>query len=418
MAMGLRVRLSIMMFMQYFVFGTWLAVLPIHLESSGVGLSAGQTGWVMSVYGFGAILGPFLLGQLADRYMATERVMAIAHFLGGFLLIGSAYVTGFWPIFGLLFLYCSLYMPTMGLSNSLTFRAAGEGNQDVFPGIRLWGTIGWIAAGWGFTFYRQAPEILQPLFALVGEPATRDCLRLGGVASILYSVYCLSLPHTPPVQAKSTPGKGSTNPIVESLELMRYPSFAVVVVTAGLIGIMLAFYFACEGLFLKDIGIPEEQVGFYMSFGQIAEIVCMALVPLAVRKLGIKTTMIIGASAWAIRFGISMLGSPQWLMISTITLHGFAFGFFFVVAQMYVDKAAGPDIKATAQNFLIFVIYGIGTIVGSVGTGPVRNYFDNKWPGIWAGPTILTVFCIILFAALFKEEQIRKPGAGMETLEG
>lgn len=156
MSLGLRVRLSIMMFLQYYVWGIWLPILGIHLGSDAVGLTGPQIGWVYTVYGFGAILGPFLLGQLADRYVATEIVMGVAHLIGGGLLIATAYVVGFWPIFLLLFAYCNLYMPTMGLSNSITFRTVGEGNQDLFPGIRMWGTLGWIAAGLSFAAYRSS----------------------------------------------------------------------------------------------------------------------------------------------------------------------------------------------------------------------------------------------------------------------
>ncbi len=141
---------------------------------------------------------------------------------------------------------------------------------------------------------------------------------------------------------------------------MRFPSFAVLVVITGLIGIMLAFYFACENAFLEAIGIKASQTAAYMTIGQIAEMACMVLVPAAVRKFGVKNTMLLGASAWALRFGLSAIGQPQWLMVATIALHGFAFGFFFVVAQMYVDRAASSDIKASAQNLLIFVVYGIG----------------------------------------------------------
>lgn len=410
MSLVKRIQLSAMMFLQYFIWGIWLPVLGIHLESRGVQLTPVQTGIIFSVYGFGAILGPFILGQLADRYFATERVMFGAHLIGGLLLIATAYASGFWPIFILLFLYCNLYMPTMGLSNSLTFRTAGEGNQDLFPAIRVFGTFGWIGAGWLYAAYRSSSEIaaFQPLFDIVGQPATRDALRIAGVVSILYAFYCLTLPHTPPIPAKETDPIDKKSATLEAFELMRNRSFAIVTIVSALIGIELAFYFACEGLFLVDIGVPEERVSLYMSIGQIAEIVVMFLVPWAVNNLGIKRTMIIGAAAWAVRFGISMLMEPQWLMVSTIALHGFAFGFFFVVAQMYVDRAASEDIKATAQNFLIFLIYGIGTIVGSVMTGFVRDYFGKNWTGIWAGPTVLTVLCILAFALLFREQKISK----------
>ncbi|GAC1339093.1 MAG: hypothetical protein NVSMB14_05590 [Isosphaeraceae bacterium] len=446
MRFGLRFRLSLMMVLQYAVWSIWLNNLNQRLDKNDLKLDLGSIGDIFSVYGFGAILGPFILGQIADRYLATEKVLFLAHFVGGLLLIAAAYATTFWPIFLLLFAYCNLYMPTMGLTNSITFRALGPENQKDFPGIRLWGTIGWIAGAWAFTAYldykklgffdtmfslvglksafasllvswnQNVVPLMERMFAnpWIGHPQFRDCLRLAGVLSIVYSFYCLVLPHTPPMPASAADPREKRSAIVQSLRLMRSRSFAVLIVIAGLIGIMLAFYFACENPFLESIGIKPEQAGAYMTIGQIAEIVVMIFVPFAVAKLGVKRTMIIGASAWALRFGLSAYGKPQWLMISTITLHGFAFGFFFVVAQMFVDRAAGANIKATAQSFLVVVVYGLGTVVGSGLAGRVRKLntvnIDGKdvenWTGIWLGPFILTILCIIAFAVLFREERI------------
>ena len=373
--------------------------------------------------------------------------MAICHFLGGLLLIATAYATSFWPLFGLLFLYCNLYMPTMGLSNSITFRSVGESNQEAFPGIRLWGTIGWIVAGLFFTAYLEYKTLsfwktlAQPIglggafasfltwwqasivplldakFAVIGQPRFLDSLRISGVVSLVYGLYCLTLPHTPPIPAKAGDPIEKRSAVVESLELMRHRSFAVLILVTGLIGIMLAFYFACENFFLEAIKVDPNQIGAVMTIGQIAEIVVMIFVPMAVKAFGVKKTMLIGAGAWALRFGLSAYGQPQWLMIATIALHGFAFGFFFVVAQMYVDRAASPDIKATAQNFLIFIVYGLGTIVGSVLTGRARSMLTTTtatgakvedWHLIWLGPFVLTLLCMLVFAAFFREEEIRK----------
>ncbi len=422
MPIGLRVRLCSMMFLQYFVWGIWLTVMGLYLSSSAVGLKPSQIGWIYTVYGFGAILGPLVLGQLADRYLATEVVMALAHLIGGVLLIATAYVTGFWSIFGLLFLYCNLYMPTMGLANSISFRVLGDGNQDRFPGIRLWGTIGWIAAGLFLTWYLESAgkvSALRPLFELIGMPALRDIFRLAGVVSMLYGLYCFTLPHTPPTRVVTDSTVMKKSAIAESLALLRFRSFAVLVLVAGLIGIMLAFYFACENEFLKSLGIQESRISSYMTIGQVAEVVLIGIIPIAVHNLGVKRTMILGAGAWALRFGLSAYGQPNWLMIATIGLHGFAFGFFFVVAQMYVDRAAGPDIKASAQNLLIFVIYGLGTIVGSILAGYVREFFlddqrRDNWHMVWAGPTVLTLLCIVIFVAFFRDVELKK-GAPIEA---
>ncbi|WP_165246076.1 MFS transporter [Paludisphaera soli] len=446
MSLGLRVRLSIMMFLQYFVWGIWLPMLAQRLGNNDLKLAGGEIGWIFTVYGFGSIVGPLIMGQLADRYFATERVLAFAHFVGGLLLIATAYATTFWPIFLLLLAYCHLYMPTMALTNSLSFRSLGEANQAYFPSIRFWGTIGWIAAGLFFTMYLEYEDlpffrsvfdllglhgvfegfmgfwkssivpIWRSLFALsfVGEPSYRDCLRVSGFFSIIYALYCLTLPHTPPTPARESDPIDKRSAIVECLELMKFRSFAVLIGVAGLVGIMLAFYFACESYFLVSIGVAPTQTGAYMAIGQVAEGVVMLLIPLSVAKLGYKNTMLLGMAAWATRFGLSALGYPFWLMISTLVLHGFAFGFFFVVAQMFVDRASSKDIKASAQSLLVFVIYGLGTVVGSAVSGYIREYFSTQanglavenWRGIWMGPFLLTLGCMAIFALLFKEQQI------------
>ena len=417
MSLGLRIRLSAMMFLQFFVWGIWLPILVLYLES--LHIRPGLVAFIMATYGLGSILGPFVLGQLADRYFATEKVMAGAHLVGGGLLLATSTQTTFWPIFLLMFAYCNLYMPTLALANALAFRALGPGHQARFSGIRLLGTIGWIAAGWAFSaylIYGKDVVALRPFFGLVGQPSPRHCLTLAGLASLAYGLYCFTLPHTPPVPARPGDPLEKKSAILETLGLMRDRSFAVLVIDAALIGVMLAFYFQCEGPFLIDVGIPLDKISFFMSFGQIGEILVMLCIPIALATMGYKGTMILGASMWAVRFGLSMIGQPQWLMISTIVLHGFSFGFFFVVAQMFVDRAAPADIKASAQNFLIFLIYGLGCVTGTLLGGQVREYLGNDWPRIWAGPTVLTVLCVLAFTALFRERIFAKPIAEPEPL--
>ena len=423
---GVFIRLSVMMILQYLVWGIWLPGLAQFMGGGegGIGLSPAEAGWVFTVYGFGAIIGPFVVGQLADRYFATERVMAACHAVGGLLLIAAAYTTSFWPLFGVLFLYCNLFMPTIALTNSISFRTLGEANQEKFAYIRAFGTVGWIIAGllYGEYLGLRGTEngLFSGIFEWFGEPSFRDCLRLPGVISLVYAAYCLTLPHTPPVPPNAIGAADRRSAITESFALMRNPSFAVLIVVSGLIGIMLAFYFGLENYFLGDLGTAENRIVQYMTIGQWAELLLMFTVPLVVAKIGIKKTMILGASAWAIRFGLSAIGQPYWLMIATIGLHGFAFGYFFVPGQMYVDRAATGDIKATAQNFLLFVVYGMGTILGSVLSGVIRQYAstlatdpetgrvtvaDTSWFTIWVGPTVLTVVCILAFALLFKESR-------------
>ncbi len=423
MSLGLRARLSLMMFLQYFVWGIWLTMLAQHIGDNGLKLGDQALGWILGTYGIGSILGPFILGQLADRFFATERVLAFAHVVGGLMLIATAYLTTFWPIFLMMVVYCNLYMPTIGLTNSLSFHSLGEENQGLFPSIRVWGTAGWIAAGLFFASYLDYksfwPTAVLPLweslFSLpfVGEPTFRDCLRVSGFFSILYGFYCLTLPHTPPVPARETDPIDKKSAILETMELMKFRSFAVLILISALVGIMLAFFFASENFFLEAVGVAPKQIGAYLTISQFAEAAVVLLIPLSVARLGYKKTMLIGMGAWAARFGISAVGYPKWLMIGTLGLHGFAFGFFFIVAQMFVDRAASKDIKASAQSLLIFVIYGLGTVAGSFIAGETMHHFQtgegaagHDWRAIWMGPFILTLVLMAIFALFFKEGQI------------
>lgn len=416
--MGVRIRLCIMMLLQYYVWGFWLPALAQFMgetEKGGIGLAPGEQGYIFAVYGIGSIIGPFIVGALADRYFAAQKVLAFCHILGGVLLIAAAYQTSFWPLFILLLLYCNLYMPTMGLTNSVAFRAIGQERQNDFPFIRSFGTFGWILAGLSFTLYLRSKNgaALQSLFTIswIGEPGFRDCLRIPGAVSILYGLFCFLLPHTPPAPAPEKIGTDKSA-FVETLGLMKNFNFAVLVVTAGLFGIMLAFYFACENNFLKAIGTTDTDIVSYMTLGQWAEFFLIWLVPLSVAKLGVKNTMLLGAGAWAVRFGLSAVGQPWWLMISTIFLHGFAFGFFFVVAQMYVDRSANNDIKSSAQNLLVFVIYGLGTVVGSILAGYMQDWFKvepgsklTDWHYVWGVPFGVILLATAFFALAFREKK-------------
>lgn len=414
--MGVRIRLCIMMFLQYYIWGLWLPALAQFMgatEKGGIGLAADLQGWIFAVYGIGSIVGPFIIGALADRYFAAQKVLAFCHIIGGVLLIAAAYQTAFWPLFLILLAYCNLYMPTMGLTNSVAFRAIQERQND-FPFIRSFGTFGWILAGFSLTLYLRSKgnAAFESFFSIpwIGQPGFRDCLRIPGIVSIIYGFYCFALPHTPPAPNPEKLGTDKSA-FVETLGLMKNFNFAVLVITAGLFGIMLAFYFACENNFLTAIGTTDTDIVSYMTLGQWAEFFLIWLVPLSVAKLGVKNTMLIGAAAWALRFGLSAVGQPWWLMISTIFLHGFAFGFFFVVAQMYVDRSANEDIKSSAQNLLVFVIYGLGTVVGSLIAGYMQKWFPLSqgegvdWRYVWGVPFGVILLATAFFALAFREQK-------------
>lgn len=428
-----RIKLSVMMFLEYAVWSVWALMLVPHLAELNINESS--IGWIMACGGIGSIVGPFIVGQLADRYFATEKVLAFSHLAGGVLLIAASRFTTFTPIFLLMLAYCSLYFPTVGLTNSITFRALGDEHVSLFAPIRLWGTIGWLAATFLVGLYLDVNStntpILKPFFDLVGEPGKYEVLRIPGLISLVLGLYCFALPHTPPVlrpaaaagpeESAFVEGLESRTPpaprpaaaagpkksaFIESLELMKDRSFAVLLLVCGFFGFALYYYFQCEGRFLPAVGSKSNKVGIQMTLGQVGEMTSMALVPFMVKRFNMKLTMILGGLAYVIMFALNMLGRPWELMVAANMLHGLCFGFLFVVASMYVDKAASADIKASAQSLFVFVVYGLFNVIGNVGAGYIRDLLLPNWAAIWGIPLAVTVFFLAILAFFFHEEKV------------
>src|SRR5208337_369070 len=394
-----RTKLSVMMFLQYAIWSVWAVMLYVYLKDLFGQGHEFSIGLIMACGGLGSILGPFIMGQLADRYFATEKVLAASHLIGGLLLIAASHGTTFWPIFLLMLVYCTLYFPTVGLTNSLTFRALGEEHASLFAPIRLWGTIGWLLAtflvGRYLNLTSETAPFLKPFFDLVGEPGKMEILRIPGLISLVFGLYCFALPHTPaagPAPATAAPKKSA---FLETLELMKDRSFAVLLLVSGFFGFALYYYFQCEGRFLPDVGSNSNNVGTQMTVGQIGEMISMALVPLVVARIGMKWTMSLGGLAYVAMFALNMFGQPWALMVGANMLHGFCFGFLFVVASMYVDKVA------------------LGRRL-DVGAGYIREWLLPNWAAIWAIPLGVTAVFLLVFVALFREEKIAHPEQKVE----
>ncbi len=308
----------------------------------------------------------------------------------------------------------------------MTFRALGEEHTSLFAPIRLWGTIGWLLAtflvGRYLNLSSETVPFLKPFFDLVGEPQKLEVLRIPGLISLVFGLYCFALPHTPaagPAPATAAPKKSA---FIATLELMKDRSFAVLLLVSGFFGFALYYYFQCEGRFLPHVGSNSNKVGTQMIIGQIGELISMALVPIVVPRLGMKWTMSLGGLAYVAMFALDMLGQPWALMVGINILHGFCFGFLFVVASIYVDKAASADIKASAQSLFVFVVYGLFNVVGNVGAGAIRDLLnvgtkDNpvyNWPVVWAIPLVVSVVFLLVFVAFFREEQSARPEPKVE----
>jgi len=377
-------RLSIMMFLQFFVWGAWYVTVGNYMTKIGI---ADSIGWVYTVGPIAAIISPFFLGIIADRFFATERVLGVMHILGGIALMLSPQLAelsveqwanvsreltaqginpaeqakeyfinpAHYPFIGILFLHMLCFMPTLGLTNTLAFHNIKD-QEKQFPIIRVFGTIGWIVANIVVSKVFASDEAALPL-------------QIGGGAAILlgvYSfVYSFSLPHTPPPSAGQ---KASIRDIlgIDSFALMKKPSFCVFMVSSLLICIPLAAYYAFAQVFVNQAGFHNP--AFNMSFGQMSEIFFMLIMPLFFVRLGVKWMLFVGMLAWVIRYGLFALGAPDgvtWMILTGIVLHGICYDFFFVTGQIYVDKKAPLAIRGQAQGFLVLVTQGIGLGIGA-----------------------------------------------------
>jgi len=383
--------LSVMMFLEFAIWGAWAPVLASHLVGD-LKFSGKQTGWIYATLWLGCIVSPFIGSQIADRWLATEYFLAAVHLIGGVVLLLAARKTNFWPLFALMSLYSLLYAPTLALVNSLMFTHLTDPSTQA-GGIRVWGTIGWLVAGVAVTFLRHSGK-----FKVKGS----DVLTLAGYLSIAMGVFCFFLPHTPPPKE---PG----NPLafLEAFKMLSDTNFLIFLIISFIVTTELQFYYVPTAPFLEDIGVKSKNVSAVMTLAQVAEMVAMVvLLPILLPKLGFRWTLVIGVIAWPLRYIIFAAMRPLWLVISSLTFHGLGYTFFFFVGQMYVDKVAPPDIRASAQALIAVVTLGLGNFIGTQITGIIMDLFkkDGKfqWRPIFLVPCVLTVLCALAFSLFFK----------------
>ncbi len=401
MGFGLRFRLSAMMFLQYAIWGAWAPVLWPYLTND-LGMTNPQAAIIFSLLPLAQILAPFTGGQIADRLMPTQIFLGIVQFIGGIFLILAAKTTGFSNMLLLLALFSLVYAPTLALTNSLAFHHMKD--EKDFGVIRVFGTIGWIVAGWTLTYWRTQGWM----------PGTADCLMLAGIFSLIMGVFAFFLPHTPPSKDKAA------DPLAfrEAFVLLKNPNFFVFMAIAFVVTTELQFYYGPTGGFLeKALLIENAKIPAVMSVAQIAEILAMAVfLPLALKRIGVRKTLAIGVIAWPLRYIVFAwapymdLGIAQKAVIASLTLHGIGYAFFFVASQVFVDMVAPKDIRASAQSLLSFFTLGIGTVLGTYFTGWIMNAFPTdtvvtNWTKVFLVPCVLTVVCALAFLILFKDPE-------------
>ena len=404
MKSAINLKLSVMMFLQFFIWGAWYTSIAVYMTAQGMG---SLTHWPFTVNPVAAIAAPFFLGLVADRFFATEKVLAVLHLLGGAVLLGVPQLAGNPTAFILgLLAYNLCYMPTLGLANSLAFHHI-EDQEKQFPRIRVFGTLGWIVAGLSISF------VLGRVMGTVAE-STAAPLYTAGIASLVLGVFCLTLPHTPPSAKGKAVSIGSILGVDAFRQLGSGP-FYVFLASSFLICIPLAAYYNFTQLFLGAADVTN--IAATQTLGQASEVGFMLLMPFFFARLGVKWMLIVGMGAWVLRYALFALGAPeqvQWMVFAGIALHGICYDFFFVTGQIYVDKKSSPAVRGQAQGMLVLVTYGVGMLIGAQIAGQVYNGFlgtstaltPSQWQSFWWIPSAFAAGVMLFFGLLFRDKSV------------
>jgi nucleoside transporter len=392
--MSLAARLSVMMFLNYVVWGAWYVTIGTYLTQT-LHFTGTQSGAVFGTAALSCMISPFFVGLIADRYFAAERVLGGLHLIGAVLLYLVSQATSFPTVYGLLLAYCLCYFPTIALTNSLTLRNVTNAARQ-FPLIRVFATIGWIAIG------------LLVGYMNVERTATPFLLAAG--FSIVMGLYSLTLPHTPPA-AKGQPTSWRTILGLDALVMLKDRSYLVFVIASILACIPLTFYFSFTNAYLNEAGMPNAAAK--MTLGQASEVIMMLLMPWIYRRFTLKTILAAGLLTWAARYLLLALGNAGSLVplfYIAILVHGICYDFFFMTGQLYTDQEAPAHLRGTAQGFIQFLTYGVGMFLGSVLSGVTIDAFSTgtgeavvrNWRGFWLTSSIGAFVIFLLVAAVFR----------------
>lgn len=389
-----RIQLATMMFLNFFLWGIWFVTMGTYLGAR-LNASGVQIGIAYGTQSLGAIIAPFIIGLIADRYFAAQFILGVLHLCGAALLYFVSLQTSFTDFYPYLLAYMIVYMPTLALVNAISFKQMQNAEKE-FSLIRMWGTIGWIAAG-----------LLIGWLALEKNQQLDQTFRIAAGVSLALGVFSFMLPHTPPPKAGTRANLGEIIGL-DALRLLKDKNFLIFFLSSLLICIPLAFYYQETNMFLNELGMANA--ASKMTMGQMSETIFLFLMPLFFARLGVKKMLLIGMAAWVLRyllFSYGTMDSGLWMLYAGIILHGICYDFFFVTGQIYTDQLAGEKIRSSAQGMITLATYGVGMLIGFWFAGYIADQYKtangHDWASIWMVPALIAGVILLLFALLFKD---------------
>jgi len=398
MIFSTRFKLSLLFFLEFFIWGGWFVTMGTFL-SQIFNATGGELAMAYETQSIGAIIAPFIIGLIADRYFAAQKILGLLHLLGAALLFIVSNADNFFAFYPYIFIYMLLYMPTLALANSVAFHQMENPSKE-FASIRVLGSVGWIVAG-----------LIIGYFGWEGTQTLKNTFYMSSIASAFLGFYSFTLPNTPP---KLGSNKLKIREILglDALSMLKDKGFLFFFIASILICIPLAFYYQHANQFLNEIGM--KAAASKMILGQISEVLFLLLLPLFIKRYGIKNALIVGILAWGVRymlFAFGDIGVKSWMLIFGILLHGVCYDFFFVSGQIYTDFKAGEKYKSTAQGLITLATYGLGMLIGFRFAGWLTDQYisdiGHLWKNIWIQPAIFSFVVLTLFLIFFKNETIK-----------
>ncbi|MEX1202607.1 MAG: nucleoside permease [Ferruginibacter sp.] len=396
MRLNTRLQLSAMMFMEFFIWGGWFVTMGTYLSKT-LKASDVQNGWAYSTQSWGAIIAPFIIGLIADKFFSAQKILGFLHLAGAGLMYFISTKNNFEEFYPLLLAYMICYMPTLALVNAIALKQVNNAEKE-FSNIRVYGTLGWIAAGLliGWMAWEQKGSLV-------------NTFKVTAAVSLVMGLFSFTLPDTPPGRA------GTTTTIrdilgLDALKLLKQKNFLIFFISSMLICIPLAFYYQETNKFLNELNI--ERASAKMTLGQVSEAFFMFLMPFFFARFNIKKMLIFGMIAWVLRyilFGFGDADSGLWMLYLGIVLHGICYDFFFVTGQIYTDKQAGEKNRSSAQGMITLATYGVGMLIGFWIAGNISEYYKttegHNWKNIWMIPAGFAAAITVLFFLFFKDDK-------------